>query len=81
MKKLKKDPIREERIDNQAIVDATDPDEQRDGMVLLSGKPDSISRSRPGASQQISSRLSAKVKPPRSFAWRQKMPACTICSC
>jgi hypothetical protein len=38
MRKLKKDPIQEDRIHNEAIVDAYEP-EERGWVVLLLGTP------------------------------------------
>ena len=41
MKKTRKDPVREDRIENEAIVDAG-PDEQAAELVLLSGKQNQL---------------------------------------
>ena len=80
MKKPKKDPIREDRIHNEAIVDAYRPKNARwDGITTW--KPNCSFHFRPDASLQISFHRSAKVKPSRSFAWRRKKPAPPTCSC
>jgi hypothetical protein len=43
MNKLKKDPIREERIQNQVMVDTYGPEESAMGWYYLPGKPAAVS--------------------------------------
>jgi len=46
MGKSKEDPIREERIQNEIIVDAYGPEEQAARLVLLLGERDHVSLQR-----------------------------------
>ena len=78
MKKSRKDPVREDRIHNEAIVDAS-PDEQAMSWYYYLEKK-SVSRSRQRAGLHRSSRLSGKVKPSRLYAWRRTKPASMKCS-
>jgi hypothetical protein len=67
MKRPKRDPVREDRIHNEAIVDAS-PDEQAMSWYYYL-KARSVSRSRRDVLPRRMSRRSGKAKPPRSYAW------------
>ena len=80
MKKPKKDPIREDRIHNEAIVDAYGPEEQAmSWYYYLEDKIRSLSR--PSASLPKSSRRSGKERLSKCGVWRRKTPAKATCSC
>jgi hypothetical protein len=79
MKRPKRDPVREDRIHNEAIVDAS-PDEQAMSWYYYL-KARSVSRSRRDVLPRRMSRRSGKAKPPRSYAWPLKMSASTTCLC
>jgi len=74
MKRLKKDLVREERIHNEAIVDASGPEERAMGWYYF-WKTGCGFPLRPDASLPRSFRRSAKVKPSASSAWHPKMRA------
>ena len=78
MKKLKKDPVREERIINEAIVDAGPDEQAMSWYYYLESKIVFPFQARCVAAKPVSPLR--KGEPPRSYAWRQKMPACTTCS-
>ena len=78
MKKSRKDPVREDRIHNEAIVDAS-PDEQAMSWYHYLEKK-FVSRSRQRAGLHRSSRLSGKVKPLRSCTWRRTTCVSMTCS-
>ena len=79
MKKLKKDPIREERIHNEAIVDAGPEERAMGWYYYLENQLRFPFQARCITAKSF--RLSAKVKPSRSFAWRPKKLAAPTCSC
>ena len=68
MKKTKRDPIREDRIQNEAIVDAYGPEEQALGWYYYLERTKSASRSRPNVSVPSPSRLFLKAKRSKSGA-------------
>ena len=81
MKRPKRDPIREDRIHNEAIVDATGPEEQ--AMSWYYYLESKITFPVPGevyCSRRMS-RRSGKAKPSKSYAWPLKMSASTTCLC
>ena len=80
MRKPTKDPIREDRIHNEAIVDAYGSGEKAmSWYYYLENK--SASRSRQSASSRTSCLPSKKERPSKSVAWRQTMPAPLTYSC
>ena len=78
MKKPKKDPVREDRIDNEAIVDAYGPEEQVMGWYYYL---DDKIRFPFQAMHRSQSCRSGKGKPSKSSAWHLKTPAPPTCSC
>jgi hypothetical protein len=80
MKKQAKDPVREDRIHNEAIADTNGPEEQVMGWhCYLDDKIRFLFRQ--GASLAGLSHPSGKGKPSKSIAWPPKMPARLKCSC
>ena len=80
MKKRPKDPDREDRIHNEAIVDAYGPQEQAiSWYYYLENR--STSRSTQSASPLKRPRHCGKEKWLKSAAWLLKTPAPAICSC
>ena len=79
MKRPKRDPERENRIHNEAIVDAG-PDEQAMSWCYY-WKARSVSRSGRGVSPRTPSRRSGRARPSRSCAWPWKMRANMTCLC
>jgi hypothetical protein len=80
MKRPKRDPVREDRIHNEAIADANGPEEQVMGWhCYLDDKIRFLCR--PNASRPRSFRLSRRGKPSKSNVWHLKTPAPPICSC
>lgn len=80
MKKPKKDPVREDRIENEIIVDAYGPEEQIMGWYYY--LDDKIRF--PFQAKCIAAKVvhrSGRKKPSKSSAWHLKMPALPICSC
>jgi hypothetical protein len=80
MSKPRKDRIPEERIRNEAVVDAYEPDEQ------VMGWYDYLETKlrfpfRPRASRPWWCHHSAREKPSKSGAWRPKRPVRATCSC
>jgi calcium binding protein len=74
MNKLKKDPIREERIQNQVMVDTYGPEESAMGWYYYLENQLQF----PFEARCIVAKIvhrSVKVKPSTSLAWRRKMPA------
>jgi hypothetical protein len=78
MKKSKKDPVREERIHNEAIADAHGPEEQVMGWYYYL---DDKIRFPFQAMHRSQSCRSGKGKPSKSSAWHLKTPAPPTCSC
>jgi hypothetical protein len=79
MKKPKKDPVRENRIHNEAIADANGPEEQVMGGITTSmTKSDFLFR--PSASLPKSFHRFGRGKPPKSRVWHRKTPARPKCS-
>jgi len=80
MKKPKKDPVREDRIHNEAIVDANGPEEQvMGGITTWMTKSGSLFQ--PSASFPKSFHRSGKAKLSKFSAWHRQMPALVTCSC
>jgi hypothetical protein len=78
MKKPKKDPLREDRIHNEAIADANGPEEQVMGWYYyLEDKSDSLFR--PSASLPKSYLRSGRGKLSKPSAWHLKTPAPPTC--
>jgi len=73
MAKRKRDPLREDRIENEVIVDAYGPEEQTMGWHrYLEGKI--RFRSRPSVSRPRWFRPSSKEKPSKSEVWPPLTP-------
>jgi Calcium binding len=80
MKKLKKDPVREDRIHNEAIVDANGPEEQVMGWYYyLDDKIRFPFQARCIAAEVVSP--PAREKLSKSSVWHLKTPAPPTCSC
>ena len=80
MTKSKKDPIREERIHNEVVVDAYGAEEQAMGWITT-WRTKSDSPSRQSVSWPRWCRRFSKEKRLKSRAWLQKMHAPPTCSC
>ena len=81
MAKPKRDPVREERIHEEIIVDAYGPEEQ--AMSWYYYLEDKIQLPVPGKVHRFRSNLSAceRANLSSSEVWRLKIPARATCSC
>ena len=77
--KSKRDPLREDRIHNEAIVDARPEEQAMSWYYYLEGKISFPFRAKCLAAN--ASRRSERVKPSRSYAWQRRICASTICLC
>lgn len=81
MAKPKRDPLREDRIHNEALVDTYGLEEQALGWYYYLENKMRFPLSKPGASLPRWSHHSEREKRLRSGAWRPKMPVPATCSC
>ena len=79
MRRPKRDPVREDRIYNEAIVDARPEEQAMSWYYYLEGKISFPFGQ--GVSPRTPSRHSGRGKPSKSYAWLSKMPASMTCLC
>lgn len=80
MKRLKKDPVWEDRIRNEAIVDANGPEEQVMGWYYYLDDKIRFPLQAKCIAPKIVLPL-RKGKPSKSSVWHLKTPAPATCSC
>ena len=80
MKKPKKDPVREDRIHNEAIADANGPEEQVMGWYYYLDDKIRFPFQAKCIAAKVVSPL-RKGKPSKSRAWHLKTPAPPTCWC